>query len=74
MISIIFLWLLIILLIQVLFKLINIKKNYVICFFISIVIVLFFVNLDVSISAALDGAKLWFKAMLPTFISIFSDM
>lgn len=66
MISIIFLWLLIILLIQVLFKLINIKKNYVICFFISIVIVLFFVNLDVSISAALDGAKLWFKAMLPT--------
>lgn len=66
MISIIFLWLLIILLIQVLFKLINIKKNYVICFFISIVIVLFFVNLDVSISAALAGAKLWFKAMLPT--------
>ena len=66
MISIIFLWLLIILLIKILFKLVNIKKNYLISFFISILIILFFVNLKVSMASAIDGCKLWFKAMVPT--------
>ncbi|MGG7176026.1 sporulation integral membrane protein YlbJ [Clostridium paraputrificum] len=66
MISIFFLWLLIILLIQILFKLINITKNQIICFFISLLIILFAVNLKVSMAAAIEGANLWFKAMLPT--------
>ena len=66
MFSIILLWLLIILLIHTLFKLINIKKNYLICFLISILIVLFFTNLNLSMKAAIDGCNLWFKAMVPT--------
>lgn len=66
MFSIIFLWLLIILLIHTLFKLIDIKKNYVISFLISILIILFFINLKVSMSSAIEGCKLWFKAMVPT--------
>ena len=53
MLSIIFLWLLIILLIQILFKLIDIKKNYIISFLISILIILFFVNLKVSMASAI---------------------
>lgn len=66
MVSIIFLWVIIILLIKHLFKLIDINKNYFICFLITLLIILFFINLDISISAAINGAKLWFKAMLPT--------
>lgn len=66
MLSIIFLWLLIILLIQILFKLIDIKKNYIISFLISILIILFFVNLKVSMASAIEGCNLWFKAMVPT--------
>lgn len=66
MVSIIFLWIIIILLIKHLFKLIDINKNYFICFLITLLIILFFINLDISISAAINGAKLWFKAMLPT--------
>ena len=66
MISILFLWLLIILLIQILFKLIDIKKNYIICFFITLAIILFFINLNIAMDYAIIGAKLWFKAMLPT--------
>lgn len=66
MLSIIFLWLFIIGLIVVLLKLININKNYILCFLISLLIVLFFVNLNISMSSAIDGAKLWFKAMVPT--------
>ena len=66
MISIFFLWLLIILLIQTLFKLIDITKNLVICFFISLLIILFVANLNVSMNAAIEGANLWFKAILPT--------
>lgn len=68
MISIIFLWLLIIILIPILFKLINLKKNYVICFFISILIIIFLINLDQSMKSAIDGCKLWFTSILPTVL------
>lgn len=68
MISIIFLWLLIIILIPILFKLINLKKNYIICFFISILIIIFLINLDQSMKSAIDGCKLWFTSILPTVL------
>ena len=74
MLSIIFLWLLIILLIQILFKLIDIKKNYIISFLISILIILFFVNLKVSMASAIEGCNLWFKAMVPTLFPFFSNL
>ena len=60
------LWLFIIILIIILLKLLNIKKNYLICFFITLIIVLFFINMETSISAALEGASLVVKAILPT--------
>ncbi|MBD7910414.1 MULTISPECIES: sporulation integral membrane protein YlbJ [Clostridium] len=68
MISIVFLWLLIIILIPILFKMINLKKNYIICFFISIMIVVFLINLEQSMKSAIDGCKLWFKSILPTVL------
>ncbi|MBE6051140.1 MAG: sporulation integral membrane protein YlbJ [Clostridium sp.] len=68
MFSIIFLWLLIIFLLFILFKLINPKKNYIICFFISILIIIFFINLSVAMKAAIEGCKLWFNAILPTLL------
>ena len=66
MISIIFLGIIIILLIQILFKLIDINKNYIISFIISLLIIIFFINLKTSMASALDGCKLWFVAILPT--------
>jgi len=63
---IIMLWLFIISLIITLFKLLNIKKNYLICFLITLLIVLFAINMDGSIAAALEGANLVAKAILPT--------
>lgn len=66
MISIIFIGLLILLLIHNFFKLIDIKKNYIVCFFITVLIILFVANIDTSIAAAISGCKLWFKAMVPT--------
>lgn len=66
MISIIFLGLIIILLIQILFKLIDIKKNYIISFFISLFIIIFFINLETATNSAIEGCKLWFIAILPT--------
>lgn len=66
MISIFFLGLMILFLLHTLFKLINIKKNYIICFFITMLIALFVSNIESSIQAALEGCKLWFKAMVPT--------
>ncbi|GAB6170017.1 sporulation integral membrane protein YlbJ [Clostridium carnis] len=66
MFSIIFLWLFIIFLIVVLLRLLNIKKNYIICFCITLFIVLFILNLEGCMSAALEGSSLVVKAILPT--------
>ncbi len=60
------LWIFIIILIITLLKLLNIKKNYLICFLITFLIVLFAINLDSCIIAAIDGADLVVKAILPT--------
>jgi len=66
MIYVIILWFLIISLIIVLIKQLNIKKNIIICIFISILIILFILNINQCISAAMDGCKLWYKSILPT--------
>lgn len=66
MISIYILWLLILILSIVLLKLLNLNKNFIICFLITIFIVLFILNLNSCIEAALNGAKLAFTAILPT--------
>lgn len=63
---VIILWLLIILLSILLIKQLNINKNIVFCILISILIVLFTVNINTCIPAALDGCILWYKAILPT--------
>ena len=66
MIYVIILWFLIICLTIVLIKQLNIKKNIIICIFISILIILFILNINQCISAAIDGCKLWYKSILPT--------
>ena len=66
MIYVIILWFVIISLIIVLIKQLDIKKNILICIFISIFIILFTLNINQCISAAIDGCKLWYKAILPT--------
>ncbi len=60
------LWLFIILLTLLLKKQLNIQLNSIICVFMTIVIVLFAANINQCITAALDGCKLWYKAILPT--------
>ena len=66
MIYVIILWFLIISLIIILIKQLNIKKNIIICIFISILIILFILNINQCISAAIEGCKLWYKSILPT--------
>ncbi len=66
MFSIFILWLLIFFLVALLLKLLDIKKNYLICFAITIFIIIFVINLEVSISAAINGTKLVITAILPT--------
>ena len=66
MIYVIILWFLIISLIIILIKQLNIKKNIIICILISILIILFTLNINQCISAAIDGCKLWYKSILPT--------
>lgn len=66
MIYIIILWIIIISLIILMIKLLNIKKNIIICIIISIFIILFIININLCISAAIDGCKLWYKSILPT--------
>lgn len=66
MIYVIILWFLIISLTIILIRQLNIKKNFVICTFISILIVLFVLNINQCISAALVGSVLWYKSILPT--------
>lgn len=63
---IIILWLLIILLIVLLIKQLNPNKNTIFCILISMLIVLFTINISTCIPAALDGCRLWYKAILPT--------
>lgn len=60
------LWLLIIFFTILLIKQLNISKNIITCVLISILIVLFTININTCIPAALDGFKLWYKAILPT--------
>lgn len=64
--SIIFIWLLIFLLIFILLKLLNINKNYFVSFLISFSIILFVLNLQDCINAALVGLSLVIKTILPT--------
>ncbi len=66
MIYVAILWFLIISLIIVLIKLLNIKKNIIICILISILIILFAININDCISAAIEGCKLWYRSILPT--------
>lgn len=66
MIGIVILWFFIIVLTILLVKQLKIKKNILICIFISILIVLFVTNINQCILAALDGCKLWYSAILPT--------
>ena len=66
MIYVIILWFLIISLIIILIRQLNIKKNIIICILISIFIILFTLNINQCISAAIDGCKLWYKSILPT--------
>ncbi|EKQ53989.1 MULTISPECIES: sporulation integral membrane protein YlbJ [unclassified Clostridium] len=66
MIYIIVLWFLIISLTFALIKQLNIKKNIIICIFISIFIVIFVANINQCIIATIDGCRLWYKSILPT--------
>lgn len=66
MIYIIILWFAIISLLILMIKLLNIKKNVILCIFISILIILFFININLCIPAAIDGCILWYKSILPT--------
>lgn len=59
------LWLLIILLIILLIKQLNINKNFILCMFFSIFIVLFVINIQKCTSAAIAGCKLWYRAVIP---------
>lgn len=49
-----------------LFKVIKIPKNYFISILISLFIVVFILNLEISINAVISGAKLCFYSILPT--------
>lgn len=66
MIGIVILWFFVITLTILLFKQLKLKKNTVICIFISILIVLFVSNINQCIIATLEGCKLWYSAILPT--------
>ena len=60
------LWLFIILLALLLKKQLDIKVNSIVCIIMTIAIVLFAANINTCITAALDGCKLWYRAILPT--------
>ncbi|WP_026889188.1 sporulation integral membrane protein YlbJ [Clostridium beijerinckii] len=66
MIYIIILWFLIISLVFILIKQLNIKKNTLICIFISVLIIVFVLNINQCTTAAIDGCKLWYNTILPT--------
>ena len=67
--SIFILWILIFILIFTLIKLLKLKKNSIFCFIITLVIILFVINIDSSIAASIEGCKLCFKAIIPTVFS-----
>ena len=60
------LWLFIIIFTTILIKLLDIKINVLICISFSALIVLFAANINLSLNAAIEGSKLWYKAILPT--------
>ncbi|MDU1313485.1 MAG: sporulation integral membrane protein YlbJ [Clostridium septicum] len=64
--SIYILWLLIFILSILFIKLLNIKKNYIVCFCTTILIILFIINLEDCMTAALTGCSLVLKAIVPT--------
>ncbi|MGL5379799.1 sporulation integral membrane protein YlbJ [Clostridium sp.] len=64
--SLLFLWLFIFILIAILLKLLNIKKHYIMCFCITFLIILFTLNMESCIKAAIEGSELVVKAILPT--------
>ncbi len=66
MFCIICLWLFIFALTILLIKQLKINSNYIICFLLTFLIILFVLDLKNSMSAAIDGCKLWFTAILPT--------
>lgn len=63
---VIILWFLVICLTYILIKQLNIQKNIMICILISILIIVFALNINTCIPAAIGGCKLWYKAILPT--------
>lgn len=64
--NVFFLWVLFFLLIFILFKLVGLDKNYVVCLFITLFIVIFIVNLKISIFYVLEGGRLWITSLVPT--------
>ena len=66
MIYFIILWFFIISLTILLIRQLNIKKNIIICILISILIILFVLNINECIVAAINGCKLWYNSILPT--------
>ena len=66
MFSIIFLWLFIIILAIILIKQLKIQSNYIICFFLTLLIIFFVLDLKNSMAASIEGCKLWFNSILPT--------
>ena len=62
----IILWSILIFLALLLKKQLNLKLNSFICIIMTIFIVLFAANINSCINAALEGCKLWYKAILPT--------
>ena len=66
MISIIFLFAVIIFLTVILLNLINFKKNYIICLLITLFIIIFILNLKTSIDAVVSGLSLCLTSIIPT--------
>ncbi|SFU36902.1 sporulation integral membrane protein YlbJ [Clostridium sp. DSM 8431] len=63
---IICLWLFIIILTILLIKQLKINSNYIICFFLTLLIIFFVLDINNSITASIEGCKLWFYSILPT--------
>lgn len=64
--SILLLWFVSIFFVILLIKLLNIKKNTVICFFIFMSIIIFVVNINTSIKSVIEGCKLCLNSIIPT--------
>lgn len=66
MIYTIILWCVIISLIIIMIKLLDIKKNTIISIIVSIFIIIFIININLCISASINGCRLWYSSILPT--------